>query len=630
MRRAIGGAATALALGLLLTGACRRNADAPIAQRDLFPDVAAPAGPQAVASAAGSVVRAERVVETEPNDSPDRAQPLSANAVVAGTLARAAAALPADAPAGAPDTKAAAKGKKAKAPAPPAVVDGDWFRLPAVAPGQAMQVELRSAPACAELEIHDDAGGQLLRKARFVRGVRPTFGPFGTTAGASMVRVVCRVAKGKSDEAAGGAYELAVFSRALQPGEALEPDDLPRPDLTLLAAGASLQGALAPEGDVDLYAFSPAGAQPGDALALTVTGAPEVEWELALLTSDLKPILVRVPAKGQSVLVPNLDLLALPPGALLQVRAKKGQAPDSPYAIALQPWLPTGCARAVDCPQLIPQEREPNDLPDRPWLAAWQPGDGAVAGVLGGVGDVDQIAVPIAAGQLASLSLQAPPTTGIGVQVIVGGLAPWTVAVAAGGLATLPAVPGGAEPLRLEVRAVPAGASVANDPYRIRWSTLDASAWEAERGDEAAGGLAWLPEAALLPTPDGPALAGGGWQRRGVLMPSGDRDAFGLDLREATAPLGLELLCGGDGAPGFACAVQDVAGRDLLRLAAGPDGSKALLALAPGAYRVVVEARGGRQSERPYAVALRRAEEAAHLPVAGTAADGSGERPPAP
>ncbi len=624
--RALAGAA--LALCLLLAGACRRNADAPIAQRDLFPDVGAPAGPQAVASAAGAVVRAERLVETEPNDSPDRAQPLSANAVVAGTLARAVAPALPEPPPEAPAAKPPAKGKRPKMAAVPAVVDADWFRLPAVAPGQAMQVELRSGPACAELEVHDDAGGKLLRKARFARGVRPAFGPLGTTAGASMVRVVCRAGKAKTDEVVGGAYELAVFSRPAQPGEALEPDDVARSDLPTLTAGTSLQGCLSPEGDVDHFALGPGGAQPGEALALSVTGAPDVEWELVLLGPDQKPLLVRSPAKGQPVVIPNLDVQALPAGSLLQVRAKKGQAPDTPYAVSLQPWLPTGCTRAADCANLIPQEREPNDLAEGPWLVPWQPFDHAVAGVLGGVGDVDQLALPVPIGQVVALTLHAPPSVGLGVQVTLAGAQPWTVTVPPGTVAKLPGLAGAAQPVRLELRALPAGANAPDDPYRVGWAMVDAATWETEVGDEAAGGQAWLPAAALAALTDGPALPGGGWQRRGVLMPAGDRDAFGLDLREATAVAGLELLCGGDGAVGFVCAVQDVAGRDLLRLSAGADGAKALLALGPGAYRLVVQGHGGRQSERPYTVALRRAAEAASLPVAGTAADGAGERPP--
>ncbi|MBM4342807.1 MAG: hypothetical protein FJ100_05470 [Deltaproteobacteria bacterium] len=623
MRRAIA-AAVAFAAGVAAVPGCRRQADAPIASRDLFPDIVAPAGPQAVASATGAVVRAERVTETEPNDSPDRAQPLSANAVVQGALSPTPAPAPVELP---PADAKPPKGKRPKTPPAPTTIDADWFRLPAVAPGQAMQVELRSGPPCAELEIHDDAGTRLLRRAKFVRGVRPAFGPLGTTAGASMVRVVCRAGKAKAGEAPGGSYELAVFSRPAQPGEVLEPDDTPRPDLPVLAVGAPLQGTLSPEGDVDQFALSAAGVQPGDAMALSVTGAPDVQWELAIAAPDGKPVLVRTPPRGQPVLIPNLDLHALPAGSLLQLRVKQGQAPDSPYAVGVQPWLPTGCARAQECAQLIPQEREPNDLPDHPWTVPYQPIEQRVSGVLGGLGDVDQLALPVPVGQVVGLALQAPSSAGLGVQFAAAAAPAWTLAVPAGGVARVPALAGGVQPIRIELRAVPAGATVANDPYSVRWTPVDALAWEAEAGDETAGGLAWLPAAALLPVGDGPTLPGGGWQRRGVLVPQGDRDAFGLDLREAAVPEGLELACGGDGAPGLTCAVQDVAGRDVLRLAAGPQGAKALLALAPGAYRVVVEARGGRPSERPYTVVLRRAAEAAHLPVAGTAADGTGQRP---
>ena len=616
------GAAQVLALTWVALACihCRRNADAPILQQHLYPKVAV-ATPQSVASAQGSVARVERLSEAEPNDTPDRAQPVSAMALVAGTLLAAN-----------PVLETAAKdrpklGKKAKLAARSTLVDADWYRLPAVAPAHVMQVELRNAPPCAELQIYDDAGVKMLRSARSVGGVRPAFPALGSTAGASMVRVVCNMmaarAKTALTPAIGGPYELAIFSRQVQANEEVEPNDVPRTDLAALSVGAIVQGTLSPEGDVDLFLLHTTGVEAPTAYVLSATGAPAVELELTVIDgATQKPLLKQLVGKGQGVLVPNLALGTLPPGSILQLRAHKGQAPDAPYAVSLQPWLPSGCTRQQDCLQLLPTEREPNDFVDHPWTTTWTGAAQTLTGLLTGAGDIDWHGLQIAPGGVASLVVTAPPALSLAVEV---GSGPRTLqfTVAAGGRLAVPALTGGAAPITVMVRAAMAGGGAPNDVYTLALAPLDNSAWETDSGDESEGGKLWLAAAALTEVAASAQLAGGGWQRRGVLWPAGDRDVFGFDLRERQGPTGIELLCTGDGHADFMCAVQDVAGHDVVRVHVDAKSSapaRSLLLLPPGAWRVVVESKRPRPSQTPYAVTLRNAAEAAGLPLAATAA----------
>lgn len=599
---------------------CRRDATAPIETKTLFPDAGTTA-PVAVASAQGSVVRAEQLTETEPNDSADRAMSVSSLAVVAATL-QSASVEPAAAPA-----KLSTKGKGTKAAAPKlVVVDQDWYRLPAVGPGLVMQIELRSAPPCAELELYDDSGTKLLRKARTVRGVRPVMPNMGMAAGASLARVVCRAEAAKAGATddkptPGGPYEFAVFARPAKPDEEVEPNDVPGPHVATLKLGVPLQATMAPEGDIDLFTLDATGTEPGMAVVLNVTGAPEVDWELVL--TDIatgKPWLRRLPARGQGVLIPNLDLGQLTAGAVLQIRAIKGQAPDSPYAVSLQPYLPPGCSRQADCPDQIPKEREPNDFAEHPWPVAWTAAPMLLSGLLSGARDVDQIAVSIAAGSVAAATVFAPSS--VALSVSVGGAAPLTIS--AGGQLVVPGLPGSAQPLLVTVRAAKEGDAAASEAWRLELHPELAVAWEHEDGDETAQAKLWGPLAALIAVVGDASFTHGGWQRRGVLWPADDRDAFGLDLRHAVGATGLELQCAGDGAPGLFCAVQDVQGHDLVRISAGvatAEPTRIALAVLPGALRVVVEARPPRPSLHAYAVRLRIAPEAANLPTAATSSE---------
>ncbi|MBI5609681.1 MAG: hypothetical protein HY902_12485 [Deltaproteobacteria bacterium] len=548
--------------------------------------------------------RAESIAELEPNDSADRAQPVSATAVVGARLAAAA-----DAPAE-PDPK-----KKGKAGKSAPLLDQDWYRLPALQPGQIAQIELRDSPACAELELLDDAGRTTLRRAKAIKATRPVLPSIGSAARASLVRVSC---KGRE----GGAYTLAVFTRAAAPGEEVEPNDNPAPELQVLRVGQTVQGTLAPAADVDLYVLDASGAQPGDALVLSATALADVDWELRLLDPQTKQtLLLRKPQRGLPLAIPNLDPARLGAGTLLQLKAVAGQAPDTPYVLAWQPLLPPGCVRQAECRDQLPGEREPNDLADRPFALSFaSTAPTQFAGVIGGPGDVDWLQVAATSGQVLSIKIEAPASLGVQVQLGDAPRAP-VVAVAAGKSATVPglALPGGR--LLLRVAAESETASAPSEAYRLTVSQFDGAGWEDERGDEAALGQIWTSTGQLAATAVGaPGLERGGWQRLGALFPQGDRDTFGLDLRGKAAATGLEFRCEGDGAPGLTCALQDMQGRELMVLSPSETGvARSPVALAPGGYRVAVHGPGDRPSLRPYRVQLEQAPEAAGLPVLGAA-----------
>lgn len=592
--------------------ACRRDAEQPLTQQQLFPDAAASA-PGVTDSAKGAVAHTEVVGEVEPNDAPAQAQPLMANALVNGALQKPG---PAEGQGAAPaDEAVAAKAgkKKAKSPKSQPLIDEDWYRLPALGPNQVMQLELRDAPACAELELRDDTGRTSLRKAKAFKGVRAALPSIGAGAGGSLVRVSCRGGEG-------GSYALAVFTRAPAQGEEVEPNDSARIDLLRLKADAPAQGTLAPAGDVDVWPLDLQGAIAGDAMVLSVTGVPDVEYELQLIDgASQKVLLTRRPGKGQAAMVPNLDAARLG-GTLLQLRALTGQSVDAPYAAAVQSHLPPGCLRQADCRDRLPSEREPNDAAESPQLVVV---DAAAAnqfaGLIDAPGDVDWLAVQVAPDQVLSAQLDAPASLHLKLQVGEGPRAPQLLA-APGKPARLGGAAGVDGRVLIAVLADKDGSASRHEAYRLTLRLWPGVAWEREAGDERDQAALWSAAGEMQAFDRDEGAAEGGWQRRGVLLPQGDRDAFGLDLRKLTAPLGVELICAGDGEPGCSCAVTDLRDQVLARVAAPVSGEPARLplALAPEAYKIVVQADRPRPSAQPYRVVLRRAPEAAGLPVTGS------------
>lgn len=608
MRRSV----AALLLALVGFGAgCRRDAAAPIAGTVLFPD----AGPTAAAvpvSAQGSIVRAESVTEAEPNDSASEAQAISGNAVVEGNLGR-----PADARTADPTAKdSAAKPLKSKSKAKGMqLLDADWYRLPAAPAGQITTLDLRRGPACAELELYDDTGRTLLKRARWWRQVRPVLASVGPEARASLVRVSC-LAKG-ADAQAGGAYQLAVWTRPARPDEEIEPNDKAGPIAQPLKLGATMQGTLAPLEDVDTYTLDLAGAVAGEALLLGVAGVPDVELELQLLDPvTQQPLLVRRPGKGASIAVPNLDPRRTGDHPLAVVRAVSGMAPDTNYALSIQTFLPPGCARQAECAHLLPTEREPDDTRVQANLV--QTGV-IVTGMLDGLGDVDWYEVagrPVGpdgkATAVVQLRLQGPPGLTLGLQIGEEPTAMQVLAVAGQPLLT-GGVLLGAQPLALQVHAKGAGANP-NQAYRLEIQVTDMPDFEVEAGDELHQPGLLTPAHALVANPIDATHPAPSWQRHGALLPAGDKDAFWLDFRSRPGPTGVMLTCQGDGTPGLRCALLDGKGNEVAKVQpAALAEAQVPAALPPGVYKVTVTADPAHASPQPYLVAVHESAEALAL-----------------
>ncbi len=578
---------------------CRRDAQQQLNQQNMFPDagVTAAAPP---ASAAGTLARAELVKEREPNNRPDEAQAVSSNALIEGVLAP---------PTGENATPPKpTKGKKNKASGRG---DSDWYRLAATPPGQLVQIDLREGPACAQIELYDDTGRTLIAQARSKGGVRPVLPSIGPDAHASLVRVTC-------DGDGQGPYKLAVFTRPTRPDEELEPNGAPRQASQTLAAGQSMQGTLAPEADVDIFALDFAAAGGVDVWVLSVTPVPGVMMELSLLDpATQEPLLVRKSAKDGGIVVPDLAPSRLPKRTLVQLKAISGQAPDQPYVLTLAPLLPAGCAKQAECLDRLPTEREPNETR----MTAQQfPAGKPMNGFLDSAGDVDTLELSCAPGAVVRLVATPPAEATLILQVGDGpdtlrveGTGPGVPVVIAGVVASTGR-------LGVVLRAKGEGLK-ATEPWRLESTAALDPLFEVETGDETKLLTLLTPQHLLLPIPAGPTLPNGGWQRTGALLPAGDVDAFGLDLRNRQGPQGLELLCGGDGLPGLACTLMDARGQEVAHLAAGlpEQPSHAPLSVLPGVYRIVVAADKPRISAVPYRIAVRDAPELAQLPTPGTA-----------
>ncbi len=578
---------------------CRRDAQQQLNQQNMFPDagVTAAAPP---ASAAGTLARAELVHEREPNNRPDEAQAVSSNALIEGALT--------PPTGGSPPPPKPGKGKKTKAAGRG---DSDWYRLAATPPGQLVQIDLREGPPCAQLELYDDTGRTLIAQARSRGGVRPVLPSIGPDAHASLVRVTC---EGDGQ----GPYKLAVFTRPTRPDEELEPNGAPRQTSQALAAGQSMQGTLAPEADIDIFALDFAAAGSVDVWVLSVTPVPGVVMELALLDpATQEPLLVRRSTKDGGIVVPDLAPSRLPKRTLVQLKAISGQAPDQPYVLTLAPLLPAGCAKQAECLDRLPTEREPNETR----MTAQQfPAGKPMNGFLDSAGDVDTLELSCAPGAVVRLVATPPAEATLMLQVgdgpdtlRVDGVGPGVPVVIAGVLASTGR-------LGLVLRAKGEGLK-STEPWRLESSAAADPLFEVEAGDEMKLLTLLTPQHLLLPIPPGAQLPNGGWQRTGTLLPAGDVDAFGLDLRNRQGPQGLELLCGGDGLPGLACTLVDARGQEMAHLAAGlpEQPNHAPLSVLPGVYRVVVAAEKPRISAAPYRITVRDAPELAQLPTPGTA-----------
>ncbi len=581
-----------VALAAAVSG-CRRDAQAPLNQQSMFPeaDASAAAPP---ASAAGTLARAELVKEREPNDQPDEAQAVSSNALIEGALAP---------PNGAAPPKPV-KGRKTKGTGHG---DADWYRLAATPPGQLVQIDLREGPPCAVLELYDDAGRTLIAKARAKGGIRPVLPSIGPDAHASLVRVTC-------DGDGAGPYKLAVFTRPTRPDEELEPNGNPRQASQALIAGQSLQGSLAPESDIDVFVLDFAQAGGVDVWVLSVTPVPGVVIELSLLDSGtLEPLLVRKSAKDGGIVLPDLAPSRLPKRTLVQLRALTGQAPDQPYVLTLTPLLPAGCTKQADCPDRLPVEREPNETR---MTAQQLPVGKLVNGFLDSASDVDSLELACQPGAVVRLLATPPADATLLLQV---GDGPDTLQIEGTGPGQ-PVVVAGvtASTGRLGVVLRAKGEALkATEPWRLESSASIDARFEVEAGDERKLLSLLAPVHALVPVaPDPQTTWRGGWARTGALLPAGDVDAFGLDLRERSGPTGLKLKGLDDGQPGLACTILDARGHEVVHTAiqTTPGDPGLPLSLPPGLYSVVMSASKPRASANVYTVTLENAPENAQLP----------------
>lgn len=558
----------------------------------LFPEAPAPsASPQVDAIAGAATPRPETIAESEPNDSATQAQPIGLQAMVRGQLW-------------------AGAGQQ----------DRDWYRLPAIPPGHAMTLDLRESPSCAVLELLDDAGVRVSRKAGAWRATRPVLPAQTAGQGVSLVRVTC---KGKPlTEAGDSAYVLLATTRPLGPSDEWERNDTAGADAQVLALDAPLAGTLAPIADIDRFAL-PGGAAEGTRWVLTAVGLPDVAMELAVrdpLSGDV--LLQRRASQGGGLLVAGLDptLLRAKDGrmALVELSAEHGQAPDADYALTLRLQKVEGCARADGCPEAQPDDREPNDTLElaQRWSMSDPSRSASWRGWLDGELDEDWLAPerPLSA-TLVQLTLTAPPEVPLAMEWWEGAVLQAKLEVDAGTSAGWAAVPC-SQQTRWKVRSRKGNVGGA---YRLEVATVNAALFETEalagRGRPAAAASA--PLLAIAAGELG--CDEGGFGRRGVLLEASDRDSF-VWSHQGPAWTG-ELRCAGDGRAGLRCVLRDASERvvaELLPPARG-EATPAPLRLEAGTYHLEVSATAPRSSLEPYLVALASdADLAAVLPVAAT------------
>jgi hypothetical protein len=511
--------------------ACSRSAPAPLPTEALFPDITA--GPM-VAVEPGP--RTETIAEVEPNDSALQAQPLSALSLLVGSLAATAV-------------------EGAKTPR-----DSDWFRLPATAPGHAVTLDLRKAPACAVLELLDDSGKRVWRKATPWKGTRAVLPLQVAGSGASLVRVTC---SGKVvPQLPDAAYELLVVTRALTPSDEWEPNDTVGVTAQPLVVGQPLQATAAPLGDIDRFAL-PVDSPAGTLWTLATAAVPDVVLRLDLLDPlSGQPVLTRKSAKGEGLLLAGLSPERLRGAAgapvLVQVTAADGQNPDIAYALSLQSLNVPGCPDLAACAGRVPEDREPNDQPDRAQELPQLVQDKPVRwrGWLDAAGDVDYLSVTMplldppqtAVDQplVVAMALTAPADSAVGIDWLQGDRVVRSLEARAGTTVRWPGLAVAAGTY-FRVRTLD-GKRGSSGLYGLELTRLDGSFFEVEStapngraskdsAGREGGPLAEVPGGALD-------CKEGGWARRGVLHDAADRDRFVLDVPAGSDWTGRDPLSG--------------------------------------------------------------------------------------
>lgn len=612
------------ALVVALLG-CKRDADAPLPRETLFPD-AASAQPAPRPSSAGILQRAALLDAVEPDNEPARALVLTGDVVVSGSLAAAP-----------PDASDTPEPKRKRARRRTVTTDTDWFRLtPAEEPGTITRVELRDAPACARLDVFvggDDPSSldirAPLRSARAWRKTGVVVPSLRREPSRSLwVRVRCAVRADQRD-GAGGTYRLALTTRPRMPDEEVEPNDEAGDHTEILVLGGSLlggasaQGALAPLGDLDVYALDLVAAPPGEALLLGVTGVPGVRLRVSLRDAHTERVMLeRTSARGEGVLLPNLDVRRTGDRPLLAIEALSGQAPDARYAAQIRTFLPAGCPDVSACPDRLPVEREPNDARTTAFGIA---SGGLITGLLDHPDDVDWYAVDGAEGDAVIATLQAPASVRGALEIWLDGEAVVAAQASEVGeqLSVAGAVAGGRR-LHVAVRAVEGLAP--REVYRLRVTRRVEPTLARWSGPAREGGVRGpLP---LLAVP------GGVLERVSGLLPGETRHGYLVEVPAAAGVWSGRLRFQADGRAGRSVRVVD-----LSAVAADADGDPATLAsvgptdlaaaaetslvLPPGRYGVEVSGDGlpSRQLYRLQLIGDRALDDALALALGVTAAD---------
>ncbi len=539
---------------------CKRDADAPLPQNELFP----PSRPQPLTeTAVEPLARLGDARAVEPDDDPSHALRVAPGTVVEGAFG----------------DQAGDPGKSG---------ESDWLRIEPLPPaGQMLHIDVRQGPGCLRLELYDRAEGPPLRSAQPWHGQLPAL-PALQLQGTGVW--LCLRCVGKQEP---GPWRVALTARPATLDDEREPNDEPSADSRLLGLGQTVQGLLAPVGDVDVMRLELGNALPGDALLLSVTGVPELALELTLLAEPgAEPMLRRRGGVGEPILVPNLDVRRVGERPWLVLRALKGQRTDSAYALTVRPLLPAGCRAQGSCPERIPVEREPNETSAQ---AMGIRADSLITGLLDNPDDVDVYAVDAEPGDLVDLEVDPPEGVRVEVSVAEGGET-WATMVAAEAGAPVAFAGRRVRGRRIHVTIASGSGASRTSPYTLRVRARASLDFEHE-GDARD----------LLGRVD--AVDFVGWRSRGALQPSGDIDEFGLDV---SAPEGqdrvVQLGCQGDGADGLRCRLRGPDGGWLAEIAAPADpqatARTAPITLAPGHHHVVVDRSGPEPSLRPYLVEL--------------------------
>ena len=341
--------------------------------------------------------------ETEPNDTPAKAQRLL---VVPGTAVAVAGAV-AWPPGGRPDVDVYrvelppddAAAAPATSDGAPAIADGGQPRRPRFT----IRIDARpDVGAAVKLDIADEAGKSLLAAVGTEPGQPMSIPNLSTAGGPTFVRV----RRGAAGEAP-GKYRLIVKLAALEPGAEIEPDDTTVAANELALPGEAI-GYLGWKKDQDFYRLATAGLAEGSVIAADLDPVPGVSAKLALLDATTRTLSEAHGRRGERVALRNV---LVPPGAAqvyLVVAADYGWNADQRYAVRVRAEL-----------QKQGAEAEPNDDPAHAQAVT----DGSTVQGYLGRGDVDLfryvasapavLVVDIAPPERASLKLELSNDAGV-------------------------------------------------------------------------------------------------------------------------------------------------------------------------------------------------------------------------